>query len=234
MALPKLNDNPKYDLIIPSTKNKVRFRPYLVKEEKVLMMASESGDPAAAMHAIVDTIKACISDDVPTDTLTTFDVEYMFTQIRSKSVGEVSRINAECSNCKHSNEIEVPLDQINMDVPKIEDVIKLTDTIKLKMRWPTYTDVLKNDITDKNETEATFSMLIECIDKVMTDEESIVFKDESKEARLDFVESLTADQFALIRGYIEQMPKMKYDLKYTCQKCGTDHELTLEGMKDFL
>lgn len=234
MALPKLNDNPKYDLVIPSTQTKVRFRPYLVKEEKVLMMASESGDPTAAMRAIVDTIKACVTDDIVSDKLTTFDVEYMFTQIRAKSVGEVSRIQVACTECQHPNEVEIPLDKIKMDVPEVDDVVQLTDDIKLKMTWPTYVDVLNNDLTDKNETEATFAMLIECIDKVMTADESMNFKDEPREARMDFVESLTATQFTAIREYIEKIPKMKYDLRYTCKGCKHKHKLTLEGMQDFL
>ena len=234
MALPKLNDSPKYDLIIPSTKNKVRFRPYLVKEEKVLMMASESGDPAAAMNAIVDTITACISEELQPDQLTTFDVEYMFTQIRAKSVGEVSRIQINCSECGTANEVDIPLDEIEMNVKDIDHVIQLTDDIKLKMRWPTYIDVLNSDLKDKNETEGTFAMLIECIDKVMTEEESMNFKDEPREARMDFVESLTATQFTAIRGFIEQMPRMRYDLKYKCKNCGHEHQQTLEGMQDFL
>ena len=96
MALPKLNDSPKYEMVIPSLKQTVRYRPYLVKEEKVLLMAFESNDSSQAMNAIIDTILVCIDEDVKRETLTTFDVEYMFTQIRSKSVGETSKVNVKC------------------------------------------------------------------------------------------------------------------------------------------
>ncbi len=234
MALPKLNDSPKYDLVIPSTKKKVRFRPYLVKEEKVLMMASESGDQRQALQAIIDTLKSCIADDVNMNDLTTFDVEFAFTQIRSKSVGEVSRIGMKCNNCDHQMEVEIPLDEIKIDAPEVNDTIQLTDNIKLKMKWPKYFDVLNHDLTNLTQTQQTFKLLIECIDRVMTEEDNISFADESEDSRLEFLESLTSGQFAMIREFIEKMPKMKYDLKYTCEKCKTDHEITLEGMQDFL
>lgn len=234
MALPKLNDNPKYDLVIPSTNKQVKFRPYLVKEEKVLMLASESGDQKATLGAIVDTLKACITEDINANELTTFDVEYMFTQIRSKSVGESSRINVTCNSCNHQTEVDVPLDEIKMDMPIVDPNIALTDQISLKMKWPSYVEVMEQDLVDKNETQQTFELLIECIEKVVTQDENIIFKDEPRQSRLEFVESLTASQFSKIRSYIEKMPKMKYDLKYNCGNCGQEHKLTLEGMQDFL
>jgi|TARA_B100000035_G_scaffold314327_1_gene330308 rRNA maturation protein Nop10 len=234
MALPKLNESPKYDLVIPSTQNKVRFRPYLVKEEKVLMMASESGDQRQALQAIIDTLKTCIADEVNVNEFTTFDVEYAFTQIRAKSVGEVSRIGMKCENCGESTEVDIPLDEIKIDAPKVEHDVQLTDSIRLKMKWPKYFDVLNHDLNNLNQTEQTFKLLIECIERVMTEEENILFADEPEQSRLDFIESLTSNQFAKIREFIEKMPKMKYNLKYKCQHCGTDHDINLEGMQDFL
>ena len=106
MALPKLNDAPKYEIAVPSTGQKVRYRPYLVKEEKVLMLAMESQDQRSALNAIVDTIESCVQDDLNTKDLTTFDVEYLFTQIRSKSVGETAKIGVTCTHCDQQNEIE--------------------------------------------------------------------------------------------------------------------------------
>lgn len=234
MALPKLNDSPKYDLVIPSTKQKVKFRPYLVKEEKVLMLASESGDDKQALQAIVDTIKACVSDEINTSELTTFDVEYAFTQIRAKSVGETSKVGVKCNHCQTTNEITIPLDDIKVETPKIEDKIKLTDDISLKMKWPRYNDVLGQDLSDMSQTQQTFKLLIECIESVMTNEENIKFKDEAEEERLAFVESLTSEQFKAVREYIEKMPKMKYNLEYSCSSCNEKNNVTLEGMQDFL
>ena len=172
--------------------------------------------------------------DINANELTTFDVEYMFTQIRSKSVGESSRINVTCNSCNHQTEVDVPLDEIKMDMPIVDPNIALTDQISLKMKWPSYVEVMEQDLVDKNETQQTFELLIECIEKVVTQDENIIFKDEPRQSRLEFVESLTASQFSKIRNYIEQMPKMKYDLKYKCGNCGQEHKLTLEGMQDFL
>jgi hypothetical protein len=234
MALPKLNDSPKYDLVIPSTKQKVKFRPYLVKEEKVLMLASESGDNNQALQAIVDTIKACISDDINTSELTTFDVEYAFTQIRAKSVGETSTVGVKCNHCETQNEISIPLDDIKVETPEVDNKIKLTEDISLKMKWPRYNDVLGQDLSNMTQTQQTFKLLIECIESVMTEDENIKFKDESEEEKLSFVESLTSEQFKSVREYIEKMPKMKYNLDYTCSNCNQNNNVTLEGMQDFL
>src|SRR6056300_818118 len=118
MALPKLNETPKYEVEIPSTGKTVRFRPYLVKEEKVLMMAFESGDQKAALRAIVDTIEACIVDKIDATNLATFDVEYLFTQIRSKSVGESSTLMIKCKECEKQNEYKFDVSQVNVNVEK--------------------------------------------------------------------------------------------------------------------
>ena len=137
MALPKLNDAPKYEIAVPSTGQKVRYRPYLVKEEKVLMLAMESQDQRSALNAIVDTIESCVQDDLNTKDLTTFDVEYLFTQIRSKSVGETAKIGVTCTHCDQQNEIEIKLDDIKVGNPDgLETNIELTDNITLLMRWP--------------------------------------------------------------------------------------------------
>jgi len=234
MALPKLNDSPKYDLVIPSTKQKVKFRPYLVKEEKVLMLASESGDNNQALQAIVDTIKACVSDDINTSELTTFDVEYAFTQIRAKSVGETSTVGVKCNHCQTQNEVSIPLDDIKVETPEVNDKIKLTDDVSLKMKWPRYNDVLGQDLSNMTQTQQTFKLLIECIESVMTQDENIKFKDEAEEEKLSFVESLTSEQFKAVREYIEKMPKMKYNLEYSCSSCNEKNNVTLEGMQDFL
>ncbi len=114
MALPKLNDKPKYELTIPSTGKKVKYRPYLVKEEKILMMALESGDKHSALNAVIDTIEACVSDKVDRTQLALFDIEYMFIMIRSKSVGEISEVGIKCASCNAVNEISIQLDNVKL------------------------------------------------------------------------------------------------------------------------
>ena len=231
MALPKLNDAPKYDVVIPSTQNKVRYRPFLVKEEKVLMMALETKDQRKALEAIVDTIDACVTDHIDTKKLTTFDVEYMFTQIRSKSVGETSKIKIKCEECDKQIDVDVPIDSVTVDIPKIDNVIKLTKEISVKMKWPAYSDMTEFDM-EKRSLEDDFKMIGRCIDSVQTPEENISLKDESDEEVKAFLESLTSEQFKVIGEYMQQMPKLEHTVKYGCDKCG-EKERTLSGISDF-
>ncbi len=234
MALPKLNDNPKYELIIPSTEQKVRFRPYLVKEEKVLMLAAESGDMKASMTAIIDTLQACIQDEVKFSELTTFDIEYAFIQIRSKAVGENSKINGKCSECGGLTEVSVPLDQIIVEVPETEMKVDLTKNISISLSWPKYLDVVNADITDMNTTEQTFRLLIECIDEVFTEDEVIKFSDETLGDRTAFVESLDSNQFKILRDFVENMPNVAHTLEFDCTHCKHHNVTELKGMHDFL
>ena len=127
--LPKLNDVPGYDDIIPSTGQKIKFRPYLVKEEKILLLAMESQDTKTALNAIADTVVSCIHEDIDRRSLTVFDIEYLFLRIRSKSVGERSNLNLKCSECGAYNEFTLNLEDIKLDIPKTNFKIKLTDQI---------------------------------------------------------------------------------------------------------
>jgi hypothetical protein len=235
MALPKLNAVPKYDIVVPSTQQAVRFRPYLVKEEKVLMLAMESQDQKQSLNAIVDTIVACVSEDIERNKLTTFDVEYMFTQIRSKSVGETSKVSIKCKECDHSNEVVIPLESIKINMPdNIVTLIELTPEISVQLKWPTYSDLGNLDMSaGASQVKQTFEMISKCIDSVLTGDERISMKDEPKEEVMDFIESLTSEQFDKIREFVEQMPKLKHDVEFTCTSCSEANKITLEGMNDF-
>jgi|TARA_B100001094_G_scaffold125884_1_gene121992 hypothetical protein len=233
MALPKINTAPKYEAVVPSTKQTVRFRPYLVKEEKVLMMAMETQDQKQAMAAVVDTIEACVSDPIEKNKLTTFDVEYLFTRIRAKSVGETVKAGLKCESCEHPNEMVIPIEEVTIDVPDIDNKLEIADNINLVMRWPRYNDI--TDLSDfKSQTEMTFAMIERCIESVETAEEKIMFKDESAADRQAFIESLSGDQFTKLREFMEAMPQMKHTLEFKCGKCGHDNNVELQGMQDFL
>lgn len=234
MALPKLNDTPKYELVIPSTQEKVRYRPYLVKEEKVLMLAAESGDAKASMTAVIDTIKACILEDIKFADLTTFDIEYAFIQIRSKSVGENSIINAKCEHCEEPNEVSIPLDEINVTTSNIDLEVKLTDTVGIKLKWPRYLDVVNADLDEMSTTEQTFRLLVECIDEVITEDEVIKFSNEKMADRAAFIESLDSKQFKILREFAENMPSVSHQVKFVCSACNKDNDFQLKGMQDFL
>ena len=129
MGLPKLQNTLQYEMTIPSSGKKVRYRPFLVKEEKNLMIAMESRDTSTIIHTLLAIIKECVEDDIVEKQLATFDVEHMFLRIRSKSVGESSKVAMKCSECNETTETVIPIDDITVDVPKIEKTIQLTDDI---------------------------------------------------------------------------------------------------------
>jgi len=232
MALPKLNDSPKYELIIPSTEQKVKFRPYLVKEEKVLMMAIESQDPKATLNAVVDTIVACVDENIKKKDLAIFDVEYMFTQIRSKSVGENTALTVKCQHCEEENSVNVNVSTIEVKVPKVDNMIQITDEITVEMEWPPYSDIIDIDGID-NVAAIGFELVGKCITAIVTEEERTLAKDVPTKELTDFIESMTSTQFSLLSKYVEQMPSLKHDIEFACTSCGKDNKITLSGMTDF-
>lgn len=233
MALPKLNDSPSYTLVVPSTGQKVTYRPYLVKEEKVLMIAFESGDQKQALRAIADTLKACIVEDIVLSELATFDIEYMFTQIRSKSVGEVASIVLPCSSCEAKNEVDIDVSSIKVDVPDVEKTIVLTPSISVEMKYPSYDVVMDLDL-NQNETEVGFKMIAKSIAAILTEEERIDTREVSEAEVMDFIGQMTTDQFQKVSAFLQHMPALQKEIKFQCIKCGETTEQTLKGVGDFL
>lgn len=234
MALPKLNDSPKYELVIPSSNQKVRYRPYLVKEEKVLMMAMESQDMNAVLAAVVDTIESCVQDPIEKDKLAMFDVEYMFTQIRSKSVGETTKVSIKCKHCEEANEVESDLSAIHVEVPDISNMIEVTPEITLEMKYPSYNDIISLGLTDQRSLAANaFLMIGKCIAAIHTEDERIDTKDVPTSELEEFIDSMTKDQFQKVSDYIEKMPRIEHDIHFTCGSCGKENDVKLQGMTDF-
>jgi len=232
MALPRLNDKPKYDLIIPSTEQKVRFRPYLVKEEKVLMMAMETKDQKQALNAVVDTILACVDENLDKQTLKVFDIEYMFLMIRSKSVGESSEINIKCDSCEEMSPCIIHLDDIPVPKMNHDGNIKISDEINLDMNYPVWLDMLDMD-DSKSETEQTFDLIAACMQVLSTPETRYEMKDESKEEIQNFIDSLSSNQFEHIKDFIEEMPRLEKTETFICAGCGKENTVTLRGLDDF-
>lgn len=235
--LPRVNDKPKYEAVVPSTGKTVSFRPYLVKEEKVLMIAMEAQDQSQALHAIADTIVACTNGEVNKEDLTIFDVEYLFTTIRSKSVGEVARIGMRCDECEAENEVNVDLRNLPVPSPR-EDTqytIAINDTISVDLDWPKYHHMIEVDMAEETQsrTAQTFSLLSRALVSVNTEEESIAVKDESEEEIHAFIESLDNKQFTAIADFLESMPRVSMDVEYTCSSCGHHHKIKMEGISDF-
>lgn len=233
MALPKLNSTPSYKTKLPSTGQVLSYRPYLVKEEKVLMIAIETGDQKQALMAIVDTIKACIEEELNINELTTFDIEYLFTQIRSKSVGEVATILLPCTECETKNEVDVVLSEVEVKMTEQKNVIELTPNISVEMKYPSYVSVLDIDPT-KQEIESGFSILVDCISAILTEEERIDARDVSKKELLEFIEEMTSDQFKKLSEFLQNVPSLQKDVEYDCVSCGTHNTRTLQGISDFL
>ena len=234
MALPKLNDKPKYELTIPSLQEKVRYRPYLVKEEKVLMMALESQDKTSALHAVVDTITSCIDAEIDKSKLTLFDIEYMFIIIRSKSVGEVSDLGLKCSSCEKVNDVSVKLDDVEIKRDKeVSKEIQLDENISLTMKYPNFNDVLKFEDNELTDTERTFMLIGKCMESIETEEENILLKDVSDKEIDDFIESLNSQQFAKVREYVENMPRVEKEVKFICGGCEKENKIILSGIDDF-
>ena len=182
MALPVLNEVPKYELTIPSTQEKVLFRPFLVKEQKILLLAYESKNRKQIVQAMLDTIGAC-AQTVDVMKLSTFDVDYIFTQIRAKSVGEKVELNVSCTECNTPNQTTVNLEEIVVDIPDKNMIVPITNEISIKLKYPNYGYYMASSTFFEIETQSEMmtEIVISCLDSVMTEEENISIKDESKE-----------------------------------------------------
>jgi hypothetical protein len=238
MSLPKLNDTPLYDITIPSINLKTRFRPYLVKEEKVLLIALESEDEKQITQVIIDLIKACISEPIDEKKLTTFDMEYLFTQIRAKSVGETAKVILLCQSdtCQTSNEVSVPIAKAGVDLADgLDKNIDLTDDISIEMKYLSYYDILnaKEDKKDITESEIIFNNIILSMVSISANDERILFKDEGYEATIEFVNNLTTSQFGKLRDFVINTPRVKLKIDYKCKGCGHDNTVMLAGLHDF-
>ena len=233
MALPKLNDTPKYGMTIPSTGQEVRFRPFLVKEEKVMMLAMETEDQQLILNSITDTLSACIVEDINTDTLTTFDVEYMFVTLRSKSVGETIDLKMLCQKCEVENKYSLKIDDLKVDMGKQEMIIDLDDKISIEMGYPTYKMVGQNLVKDLGEADLVFNVLANCIKQVRTEEEVFSLKDEKSADVQEFIESMNSGQFQNVQKWIEEMPKLSHTIEFECTGCSSKEIHLVEGMQNF-
>jgi hypothetical protein len=234
MALPQLNTTPKYELIIPSTGKKARFRPFLVKEQKVLMIAFESKDKRAIIQAMLDTIGACVEEVNPLR-LTTFDVDYVFTQLRAKSVGESIDLNIDCNECETPNEVKVNLEEVKLKLEKRDMEVQITKDIAVKLKYPDYNFFIRDPKTleDKTQTESIIDIIVSCIESVQTGDENISIADEPREEVEKFIDSLTSAQFEKISEFVQNLPKLSHDIKFKCVNCQHDNTRTLEGLEDF-
>lgn len=236
MSLPVINSFSTYNVEIPSTKQKVKFRPFLTAEQKVLLMALETKDPDQVLNAITDTIQACMLSPIKVENLTTFDVEYLFLQIRAKSVGERANITILCGECKEPNQLTVVLDEVKIEVPTDHNMmVKINDQYTIKLRYPKYNFLLHSDVlkNDQSLTAALYEQVLASLDSLMTDEEVIKFDDEPRKEVEAFISRLTTQQFQQILDFVVNSPKLQHPANFKCTSCGHDNKYTLQGITDF-
>lgn len=236
MPLPKIA-TPSYELVIPSTKKKIKYRPFLVKEEKILIMAMESEDTTQIANAVKDVISSCITTrGVKVDELATFDIEYLFLNIRGKSVGEQVEVLVTCPD---DGETKVPavidLDEIQIqeDEEHSRD-IKLDDELTLRMRYPSMKEFIQNNfaVTDIS-VDDTFDIVTSCIEQIYNEEESWSAKDCTKKELREFTEQLSSKQFKEVEKFFETMPKLSHTVTVTNPNTGKDNIIVLEGLASF-
>lgn len=245
MSLPKINQTPKYELKVPSTGKSVRYRPYLVKEEKALLLAYESKDIKLALQAILDTVDACV--EVDANSLTVYDVEYIFMQLRTKSVGETARIGVPCTTqlpeseelCRGVGEVEVDLSKLELQYPEqqIDHLYKLQDDIYAELTHPTFASIAYSELTDNTGSSEQFDLglatMRHVIKAVVYNDQRIVFADESIEDQDEFISSLTDLQIKEIGEFVESVPYMEHTVEFDCEKCGEHITQTLKGIYNF-
>ena len=239
MALPKLNV-PVYEAVLPSTEKVIKYRPFLVKEEKILLTAMEAGEDSAMIPAVKQIINNCVEGNLDVDKLPTFDIEYLFLRLRAKSVGEQVTLGLKpwgCPKnkgelCENSTQVNVNLEEVNViKTEKHSNKIMLDDKIGIQLSYP---DMSKLGKVDKIDTaEAGMNIIKDCIDMIYTEEEMYergTFTDKGLD---EFVESLNTQQFTLIKNFFDTMPVLKHTVKYKCEICGEDKETTIQGLNSF-
>ena len=237
MPLPKIA-TPSYELELPSTGETIHYRPFLVKEEKVLVIALESEDTKQITTAIKTVIKNCIlTKNIKVETLPTFDIEYLFLNIRAKSVGEEIEVNVICPDDEETT-VTVKIDLDSIKVQKNENhtnKIKIDDSIMMEMKYPSLDQFIKNnfDFKKTNAMEQSFDLIASCVDKIYTEEEVWSAGDVTKKELMEFLEQMNSTQFKEIETFFETMPKLSHKINVTNPKTEVESEVILEGLSSF-
>lgn len=238
MAIPKI-DLPTYKLVLKSSEKEILFRPFIVKEEKILLLALESGDFDTTLNSVKQVIKNCLLTDIDVDSLPLFELEFIFLNLRARSMGEVVDLTYICENqideetiCKNEMEIQVDLLQAALDLKLQNTTLKLTPEVGIKLKYPTIeTTKLLN--SDMNDIDVAVELIESCTEYLFDSNEVYKPEDMQEGEFKAFIESLTQDQFLLIKTFFDNIPSIVYDSTITCNKCGASHGVHLEGLLDF-
>ena len=237
MPLPKIA-TPTYSLELPSTGKEINYRPFLVKEEKLLVLALESEDTKQITTAIKTVLKSCVlTKGVKVESLPTFDIEFLFLHIRGKSVGEELDLNIICPD-DEKTQVPVTIDLDDIQVQKYDDhenQIKIDENIMMEMAYPSLDQFIKNnfEFDEKNAMAQSFELIAQCIDKIYTEEEVWASADCTKKEMNEFLESMNSTQFKEIEKFFETMPKLSHTIKVTNPKTKVESEVVLEGLASF-
>jgi len=241
--LPKI-DVPVYECILPSNKKKVKFRPFLVKEQKLLLMAAESTEVKDVVDSIKQVVKNCILDDIDVDGLPVFDLEFLFLNLRARSVSEVVKVKYKCNNiiekkedgedkrCDNIVDIEVNVLEINPEFGEGHtSKIELTDKLGIVFKYPTFEMI--ESMAGKEENEVIFDLITKCIDYIYDADQLYYSKDTTEDEVIDFIDGLTQEHLEKIKEFFDSMPKVKKTVTFDCKKCGHHEDIEIEGVQNF-
>jgi len=239
MALP-IMATPTYSLVIPSSGVSVKYRPFLVKEEKALLIAQQSEDINVMVDSLKGVIKSCVMDKIDVDKLAIFDIEYIFTQIRAKSVGEIVELLFPC-DIDHGEDNDKAKIKISIDISKLEvekpeghtNKIELFDDVGIVMKYPSMKVLARLEQLDTENIDAIFDVIADCIDIIYQGDDLHYASEQSKEELLQFLGNLTTEQFKNLQTFFTTMPKIRKVVEYDCPICGKHHTAALEGMQSF-
>jgi len=234
MALPKVN-TPTYELVVPSTDEKVKYRPFLVKEEKILLIAMEAQEQSGILNAVKDIVKSCTFDKFDVNRAPIFDIEYIFLNIRAKSVGEVSTVNLRCPD-DNETFVQTEIDLTTVDVQITEghtNKIELTDEMGMIMQYPTLDSF--TDSTTVINASNMLDVIASCVSQIYDKKGEDVYdaKDSTKQEIVDFLESLNSKQFLEIQKFFDTMPKLTHTVNIENPETKVKSDITLTGLNDF-
>ena len=237
MALPILNAT-RYATTLPSTGEEIYYRPYVVKEEKIMMIALESKDEKQIMDAMLDVIEACVlTEGINHQDLTTFDVEWLFLKLRARSVGENAELKLKCTDedCDGISDVLYNLDDIKIDgeLGKTKMTIKIADGVGVVMKYPPVKLIRKYDAKSMETIEGAFSLVAGCIDQVFDEENVYEAKEQTPEEVKDFLDSLSTPQFKSLADFIGTQPTVHDNIDWKCQSCQKENSMELRGLQSF-
>lgn len=239
MALPKL-DVPLYEIELPVSKTKIKYRPFLVKEQRNLLMAIESSESVTIQQNIRDILNNCtVTEGIDIDSLPIIDIEYYFLNLRAKSVGEVVEARYRCNNevegkeCGNIMEKDINLLKLKVDMNgEVNPEIQLTSSITIKMKYPEF-GIVRDSLELNDLTDVTFNMIANSIEYIYDGDQFYYAREAQPGEMLEFVEGMNQEQFAKVENFFNNLPRLKETVKLKCSKCGFDHTIEVEGLENF-